>query len=610
MLRSLHARGNMNQLIQTPAPALFGPCGENAAKDFGAVTRLVAASFGVASCTISLRESPATGLQGESPLPLRASVFCSEVAATGQMLVVEDALLEQRFASLAQGASATAVRFYAGAPLLGSQDNCIGVLCIMDDAPRTFSSAERAWLAELAELVVQDLSLRRAVGRVDPVSGLPNRHQLVEDMARARIGAATVSIMAHLEIPPADTGLEIVTTFGAEVYEDILGKIAQGVQDTFGAHAYVYHLSGGQFVLVSRGEEGGFVDVLHSGADTLQSRLKLRQIPMRLHGHGGYVEFSSRDMPAEVCRKALSAAHVACVRNLVWAAYDRDEDALAQRSFRLIQDFPSALEQEQLRLVYQPKLDLVSEELSSAEALVRWRHPELGDISPAEFIPLIEKTRLIRPFTHWVMETAIGQLGSWIRDGLLSSLAINLSGKNFKEADLAERLAGMCDRHQVAPSSLEIECTEGILMAEHCALQMLAEVRSLGARIAIDDFGTGYSNIAYLQNIPATSLKLDRSLIRHIAVNPRQRVLLEALLQMARNLSYEVVVEGVETQQQFDMLCAMQVDVMQGYFISRALEQEEFEQFVGDYHRHIRRARAGPMPPPRSRYQQIQRPLA
>ncbi|WP_413456577.1 EAL domain-containing protein [Herbaspirillum huttiense] len=595
----------------TPAPGTCGQGSKIMFRNFEAITKLVAASFKVSDCVLTLVDPPMVSMTGSTPsVPPWAKALCSHIVESGQMLVVEDILQDPGLAAWMHTPDAGGIRFYAGVPLRGAQANLIGVLCIMHGQARQFASAEREWLTELASLVVQDMAMRQAVARVDPVSGLPNRHQLADDIALAPQEIPAPRIMAHLEIPRAETGFEIVTTFGVEVYEDILRKIALVISETFHAHADVYHFGAGQFVLVSRGESESFIDILHGGFDILQSRLKSRQVPLRLHGYGGYVEFAAHEKPAEVYRKALSAAHVACARNQIWAAYDRQEDAMAQRSFRLIQDFPEAIEQNHLRLVFQPKLDLIREELSSAEALVRWHHPDLGDISPSEFIPLIEKTRLIRPFSDWVMTTAISQLGLWTRIGLLTSLAINLSGKNFLETDLAERIANLCKLHRVAPDTLEIECTESILMADQKALQMLASVRSLGPHIAIDDFGTGYSNIAYLQNIPATSLKLDRSLIEHIVANPRERAVLESLLQMARNLGYQVVVEGVETQQQFDLLSAMQVDVLQGYFISHPLEREQFEQFVSDYQRHIHTARAGVMPAPRRLQDRMRQPVA
>ena len=216
----------------------------------------------------------------------------------------------------------------------------------------------------------------------------------------------------------------------------------------------------------------------------------------------------------------------------------------------------------------------------SAEALLRWQHPELGCISPAEFIPLIEKTALIRPLTDWVIRTAIGQVAHWHAAGDKIKIAINLSARNFEEPDICERLAAACREFELPPGYVEIECTEGVWMETPRILQTLHHIRALGMSIALDDFGTGYSNFAYLQKIPATVVKVDQSLVRNVHSNPRDQRIVRSLIGLARELDYEVVAEGVETAETLALIREWGCDVAQGYHFAKPLAPAAFMEHI------------------------------
>ena len=227
---------------------------------------------------------------------------------------------------------------------------------------------------------------------------------------------------------------------------------------------------------------------------------------------------------------ALSAAQESRTSPKGWAWYDRKTDEAHRRAFRLLTDLKSALDAEdQLELHYQPKISLGSGACLSAEALLRWTHPELGPVSPAEFVALAETTALVTPLTRWVVGAATSQAARWAHGGLELTVAVNISPKNLEEPDFVEYLLFCCAANRLDRAKIELEITEGVSAARGgLILDRLAALRQLGFSIAIDDFGSGYSNMSYLTRLSAQTLKIDQSLVRGVAPDtpgrpPRRR---------------------------------------------------------------------------------------
>lgn len=230
-----------------------------------------------------------------------------------------------------------------------------------------------------------------------------------------------------------------------------------------------------------------------------------------------------------------------------------------------------------MRLVYQPRIDLVSRACVGAEALSRWRHPTLGDISPGEFIPLVEQTSMAKATTAWVVEAALRQLADWRDMGLDLQLSVNVSAANLVEPDFAERVAGGLARHALAPGSLELELTESAVMEDAGkALVMLEAIAAAGIRLAIDDFGTGYSSLAYLQRLPAQVVKIDQTFMRDIMADERKQSLVLMMISLSHNFGYRVVAEGVETAEVLHLIGQAGCDEAQGYLFGRPMSPEQF----------------------------------
>ncbi len=235
-----------------------------------------------------------------------------------------------------------------------------------------------------------------------------------------------------------------------------------------------------------------------------------------------------------------------------------------------------ALENDRLTLHYQPQIDLSLGRMTSVEALLRWRDAELGDVSPARFIPVAESTGLMHVLGDWVLETACRQIATWRQQGLELRVAVNVSVQQFRQRDLVARVGFLLLRWQVPPHLLELEVTESVAMIDtDQAAKMLQELTDLGVSVSLDDFGMGHSSLAYVRDLPVTRLKIDRTFIRWITESNKDAVLAKAVIGLAHTLDKSVVAEGVETQAQLDFLCAHGCHSYQGWLFSKAVPADE-----------------------------------
>ncbi|MBI3896906.1 MAG: EAL domain-containing protein [Gammaproteobacteria bacterium] len=246
-----------------------------------------------------------------------------------------------------------------------------------------------------------------------------------------------------------------------------------------------------------------------------------------------------------------------------------------------------ALERNEFFLHYQAKLNLKTNQITGVEALLRWQHPELGMISPAQFILLAEETGLIVPIGKWVLRTACEQSVIWQQQGLPPlCMAVNLSSRQFVDDELLKDIANSLAETHLKPELLELEITESMVMqnTEH-AIMLLGAIKQMGVRLAIDDFGTGYSSLAQIKRFPIDTLKVDRSFIREIPLHPEDNAITEAIIAMGKTLSLTVVAEGVETPEQQKFLRDHACDEMQGFYFSKPVSEIQFAELV---HQHVR----------------------
>jgi EAL domain-containing protein (putative c-di-GMP-specific phosphodiesterase class I) len=245
---------------------------------------------------------------------------------------------------------------------------------------------------------------------------------------------------------------------------------------------------------------------------------------------------------------------------------------------RLDHDMRRALAEGRFRLHYQPQVELGSDRVIGAEALIRWRDPQRGDISPAEFIPLAEESGFVVAIGEWVLREAVSQAAYWLGRGLRMPVAVNVSALQFQQPDFAERVARELKAADLPPQLLELELTESILLHDaEDALHRLQALAELGVLLAIDDFGTGYSSLGYLKRFPIGRLKIDRSFVSQLPEDASDVAIVNAIIQLGRALNLRVIAEGVETEPQRQFLLDAGCDEFQGFLFAPALDHGSFE---------------------------------
>lgn len=301
---------------------------------------------------------------------------------------------------------------------------------------------------------------------------------------------------------------------------------------------------------------------------------------LRLSGTIGIAQGSDADALIEDARTALEEGKIQR-RELV--IYRPSMKEAQRRKALLARDLEKAIESEELFLQYQPVADLRSGSISQAEALIRWNHGELGVVMPSEFIPLAEESGLIIPITEWVIDTVCRQMAAWQEEGLGEvRVSVNLSWLSFEDSgkELVSVVEGALRDTGLSSSCLKLEISEETLMNEEEEVhEVFALLRSLGVRLALDRFGTGYSSFRYLRDLPLDLVKLDGSLVQDLEKSSRERLIAEALISILHNLGIQVVIEGVETWQQLELLRDLRCDYLQGYFYSHPLGAGDYRAF-------------------------------
>lgn len=443
------------------------------------------------------------------------------------------------------------------------------------------------------------------VTHFDHVTGLPNRLVFVEALAAERsVTAATGAVLFDEQEetsldedaePVGPTAVVLVNlsnsksfvqmqrALGHRTAEEFLRGCAARITEVIGPEVPIFHVSVLSVAFLTDLVDGEPPRAVGEIVDAFSHPVLCGGIPMRTELGVGICPIDlPRAGPAEVLRAATSAAQMNRSRADDWTHYDRQSDNQEIRAYRLLTDLPAALRrQDELHLSFQPRIDMATGRCSGAEGLLRWTHPELGSISPGEFMPLAEATDLIRPVTRHVIALGIAQLAHWHRTGCELCLSLNVSPQNLLEPGIVEWIIGRLGAEGLPTSALELELTEGgSAIGDKTILRQMRRLRSEGVVLAIDDFGTGYSNLSYLPQLPAKVLKLDRSLIGEIGEDEKMRLLIKHTLVLAKQLGYRVVAEGIETEEVYVELAMMGCDEGQGFLMGRPMPAAEFEAWL------------------------------
>jgi EAL domain-containing protein (putative c-di-GMP-specific phosphodiesterase class I)/GGDEF domain-containing protein len=516
----------------------------------------------------------------------REDSLCRYAVDSDSTVVIPDTLLDERFATHPLIIGAPFIRFYAGTPLKNSTGMILGTLCVTDTTPHPFSPAQVTMLTMLATLVMSFLEAWYSAGFADPVTGLPNRQRLIRDLQfLAASGDRTPRRLVLIDCIDMPRAYELARSMGMGPVESLLKDVATLLPLRLrpAPGEILYTVATGRFALLTRQESrlsAGWVAKQLTGisADLGDG------LSVALMTHTGEASFITGEMPAqEILRRAVSALHEAIARDVASMCFSEATDTRHTQDFTLMHDLALAIrENKGLWLAYQPKICLHSGKPIGLEALIRWRHPQRGELSPAEFLPFAGQTELLSELTRWVTEQAITRL-SRLRDNYIQlPVTINVSSSDFSRSGFADELEEQMIKAKLPVSLLGIECleTERILESP-AAMQGLEMLKLRGFGISLDDFGTGYSNISYLRRMPLDVIKLDRSLISEIASDTGSRVIARSIIAMLKDLDYTVLAEGVENAETVNTLTEFGCDQAQGFFYSRPLAEAALDEWLG-----------------------------
>lgn len=420
----------------------------------------------------------------------------------------------------------------------------------------------------------------------DSLTNLPNpalfRNRLTHELGRSG-GGRKMSAIVYFSL---DRFKNIGDTLGQTVGDEILRSFAERLAGCVRKTDTAAYFGGSEFALLAN-EVGGAEDC----AKIAQKIKNCLLPPFDCDGRELYITasfgISLAPNDGDDCQALLKNASTALHRARQsggdnYQFYKADMHERALKSLSLENSLRRGLEREEFVLHYQPQICAETGKLTGTEALVRWQHPELGMVSPLEFIPIAEATGLIVPLGEWVLRTACVQNAAWQRAGFTPTrVGVNLSLRQFQQSNLVETVSRILIDSKLEPQYLELELTESSLMDNaEMTIETLRRLRNLGIKISIDDFGSGYSSLSYLKNLPIDVLKIDRAFVTDIAVGSSDAAIVKTIITLAHNLRLKTIAEGVETEEQSKILSNLGCDEMQGYLFSKPLAADALESFL------------------------------
>lgn len=422
----------------------------------------------------------------------------------------------------------------------------------------------------------------------DALTGLANRALLFDRLTHAMLRAARGGERVAVMLMDLDRFKDINDTFGHQVGDEVLLDVASRIQSCVRSSDTVARLGGDEFVVLLADpppQEDGIEKLARGILSKLaQSLVTPAGIEFFLDASIG-ISLSPNDgsTPEILLKNADAAMYRAKEQGGGTVCFFASEmEVRAHHRLTLEARLRRALERNEFVLHFQPQVNLASGRISGAEALLRWQSEDEGMVLPGEFIPIAEKSGLIMPIGQWVIAAAAQQQKQWINRGLaVVPVAINLSARQFREANRVDNIVAILADVELDHRWLELEITESLMLDNvDRVLDMLKSLRDLGLNVALDDFGTGYSSLSYLKRLAINVIKIDRAFVQDVTTNPEDAAIVQAIIGMAHSLGLSVVAEGVETEAQLNYLRAHQCDGMQGYFFSRPLDAEAFASLL------------------------------
>jgi diguanylate cyclase (GGDEF)-like protein/PAS domain S-box-containing protein len=417
----------------------------------------------------------------------------------------------------------------------------------------------------------------------DSLTNLPGRLLFLEHLSSALLAAQHESLPLVVLSVGVVRLSEVNDILGHSAGDIVLHEVAARLQATSRESDIVARLGGGEYAIVLRNMN---LAAATAAAGNIQQQFELPMtigdISLEVEAAIGIALYPKHGDDANALLQfADIAMHEAKNETRGFSIYKPENVPFSLRKLKLSGELRRAIEQKELVLFYQPKIDLRTGRVVSVEALARWPHPAEGMVSPADFIPMIEQSGLIRPFTAWVLEEAITQLKQWSKMGIDLTIAVNLSTRNLLDSELLGNVMRLLRKHEVDPERLTLEVTESALMSRpEAALKVLTQLHDKGLKLSIDDFGTGYSSLAYLKKLPVAELKIDQTFIFGITTDEDNLVIVRSTIELAQNMGLKVVAEGVEDQATMDLITSLHCDIAQGFHMGRPVPVDQLEQWL------------------------------
>jgi diguanylate cyclase (GGDEF)-like protein len=442
-----------------------------------------------------------------------------------------------------------------------------------------------------ALLVLRDNSREAIELRLDQLTGLPTRKLLMDRLNQAMAACARSGSHGGLMLVDMDKFKSLNDTHGHDIGDILLQQVASRLTACVRDGDTVARLGGDEFVVVlvnaGKKEKDAAATVEATGErilSALSQPFQLGSIAYVTSASAGLTLFKGDDASAEDLLKQTDLAMYKSKESgqNTCQFFDPLMEATVRERALLERDLRVAIHEKQFQLYYQPQVGIEGR-LQGTEALIRWNHPRRGLVPPDSFIPLAEETGLIVPLGQWVMETACNQLAAWAAWPATADfkLSVNVSAREFQQPGFVEQLLATLENSGADPRRLELELTESLLVenVDEIIEKMLA-LQARGMGFSLDDFGTGYSSLSYLKRMPLDQVKIDRSFVRDVLTDPNAAAIAKTILALADSLGLNVIAEGVETAEQRDFLASAGCHVFQGYYFSRPLPLQEFEQFI------------------------------
>ncbi len=516
---------------------------------------------------------------------------CGTSTYTGKRVLVENIEIDPKWTKIKHVALPHGMRSCWSEPIKNSSGEVLGAFGMYYNHPALPDEEESNDLksaARLAGIIMEREQSQKRIRQLaynDELTGLSSRahfYQNLEELIKISDRHNRRFSLLYIDL---DNFKDVNDSLGHDVGDLLLKEIANRLVKASRNIDYVARLSGDEFCILVNDIVDEYV-----AANVAQRCLDAISKPIELSGRKftpscsiGIAYYPDDGENLSTLLKAADTSLYAAKEQgkNCYAFYRPEFTHKAEYRFQVEQYLREAIEKQQLSLVYQPQVDITSGEIIGVEALSRWHHPQLGQVSPIDFIATAERIGMIKPLTEWVLITACNQAIAWKKAGLPAlRMAVNISPSHFLVRDIVLLIKRVINETGIIPAELELEITEGVIQTEQQNLSIFQDLKDLGILLAIDDFGTGYSSFASLKHLTIDCLKVDKYFIDDILIDNETQLLIASMIEMGHNLGYEIIAEGVETQAQFDTLKELGCEMAQGYLLSKPVSPDKISKLL------------------------------